>query len=160
MTAEQEAKLRAEVPNYDKEYNHYTFDNITNEQAAEFIIELKSAINKDDREVVAKLFNCTKDAPCSWSKKNSHNKSYKVMLTKSKKAFLKYYDLIITDTFKEYINHKRAIESIWAKYISGFTICNGALWFVPKGGASDPEGGVVRVNGTNRDPDLWCKPQP
>ena len=112
-----------------KPYQHETFFDITLEKARVFIVEVRDAINRDDRLKVAELVNCTTEIPCTWYKKLKFSSRRKMVETTSEKDFLKHYDEIINQNIKDLFNHKYAIQSMSIDPMYGFTICSGYIWF-------------------------------
>ena len=104
------------------------FYDTTIARAQRFIRAVRDAVNENDRPLVADLFNCNKDIPCSWVRKIGAKKGEKVE-THAYRDFIKHYDEIINADVKYILNNENSINNIWAHPIHGFTMCNGCIWF-------------------------------
>ena len=106
-----------------KKQIYENYEDVPSEDIDKFILHVRSAVAKDDRLTVARLANCNKKKPCEWIKLDLNDKSQnQVMHTTSTKEFLKYYDLIITEVFKEIIQKESVLKSIWMHKMDGYTI--------------------------------------
>ena len=106
----------------------YSSSGISLADAKKFMRLVKDAVNRNDRYLVADLFNCNKAIPCSWVRKRGATRPKRVETT-SAAHFLKHYDEIINEDLKYILNHEYAIQRMWIHMLYGFTMCNGCVWF-------------------------------
>ena len=106
----------------------YSSSGISLAGAKKFMRLVKDAVNRNDRYLVADLFNCNKEMPCSWVRERGAARLKRVKTT-STEHFLKHYDEIINEDVKYILNHEYAIQRMWVHPLHGFTMCNGCIWF-------------------------------
>lgn len=114
-------------------YAHKNYHEIPLVAVHAFVLNLREAVNNDDRELVVKIANCSKEKPCAWTTRRISSDEVSLRQITSSRDFIKNYDLIITESIKKALNDKKLLETLRGRYLWVATFWDD-IWFSPKEG--------------------------